>query len=249
MGRYADPAAETSGGGGYFDFSASHGEKAFQESLDRLQVDYVDLLQLHDVEYADWDQLAGETVPFLQELKASGRVRAIGVNGYSVELLDKLAGWPAFAGFDTVLSYGCFTLQNPGLRDAVPRLRAANPGVGVLNASPLALGLLTPQGPPNWHPASPEVKAACAAAAELCAARGTKDIAALGLDFCLAEESIAVTISGACSPEEVRQCTQRVGASLDAALIQEGIDTIGAVHGKQWGPQEGLTPVLDWDHL
>jgi aryl-alcohol dehydrogenase-like predicted oxidoreductase len=31
-------------------------------------------------------------------------------------------------------------------------------GVGVINASPLAMGLLTEQGPPAWHPASDEIK-------------------------------------------------------------------------------------------
>jgi L-galactose dehydrogenase len=44
------------------------------------------------------------------------------------------------------------------------------------------MGLLTPQGPPEWHPAPPELKAAAAAAAAHCSALGL-DLARLALQF------------------------------------------------------------------
>jgi len=44
------------------------------------------------------------------------------------------------------------------------------------------MGLLTPQGPPAWHPAPPELKQAAAAAADYCKAQGL-DIAKLALQF------------------------------------------------------------------
>jgi L-galactose dehydrogenase len=44
------------------------------------------------------------------------------------------------------------------------------------------MGLLTSAGPPEWHPAPPELKAACAAAAAYCASQG-QDIAKLALQF------------------------------------------------------------------
>jgi hypothetical protein len=54
--------------------------------------------------------------------------------------------------------------------------------VGIISASPLSMGLLTPQGPPEWHPAPPELKQAAAAAADYCKAQGM-DIAKLALQF------------------------------------------------------------------
>ena len=54
--------------------------------------------------------------------------------------------------------------------------------VGIISASPLSMGLLTPQGPPAWHPAPPELKEAAAAAASYCKAQGL-DIAQLALQF------------------------------------------------------------------
>lgn len=54
--------------------------------------------------------------------------------------------------------------------------------VGIISASPLSMGLLTPQGPPAWHPAPPELKQAAAAAADYCKAQGL-DIAKLALQF------------------------------------------------------------------
>ena len=44
------------------------------------------------------------------------------------------------------------------------------------------MGLLTPQGPPAWHPAPPELKQAAAAAADYCKGQGL-DIAKLALQF------------------------------------------------------------------
>lgn len=60
-------------------------------------------------------------------------------------------------------------------------------GVGIINASPLSMGLLSVRGPPDWHPARqfcPEVTAACKAAALYCDERGV-NISRLALHFSL----------------------------------------------------------------
>ena len=45
-------------------------------------------------------------------------------------------------------------------------------GVGVVNASPLSMGLLSPKGPQPWHPAAPRVKEKCKKAVDVCNQRG-----------------------------------------------------------------------------
>lgn len=44
-------------------------------------------------------------------------------------------------------------------------------GIGIINASPIAMGLLSNQGPPVWHPATKNIKDACAKAASFCRVR------------------------------------------------------------------------------
>lgn len=41
-------------------------------------------------------------------------------------------------------------------------------GVGVVNASPISMGLLSERGPPAWHPAHEDIKTACAEASKYC---------------------------------------------------------------------------------
>jgi len=64
VGRYGD--AE-------FDFSAARVVAGLDESLARLGVDHVDLIQCHDIEFGDLDQIVEETLPALQRAKEQGR--------------------------------------------------------------------------------------------------------------------------------------------------------------------------------
>lgn len=57
---------------------------------------------------------------------------------------------------DVILSYCHYSINDSALEDLLPYLKSK--GVGVISASPLAMGLLTESGPPEWHPASPELK-------------------------------------------------------------------------------------------
>lgn len=63
---------------------------------------------------------------------------------------------------DTVLSYCRYGFYNNDLMDIIPELRTR--GVGIINAAPLGLGLLSKIGPEDWHPASDSLKLACRAA-------------------------------------------------------------------------------------
>lgn len=121
------------------------------ESLARLQVPYVDLIQCHDVEFGDLDQIVNETLPALNDLKAKGLVRFVGITGLPLGVFKYILDRAPPGSVDVVLSYCHFSLNDDALGDLIPYLRAK--GVGVISASPLSMGLLTPQGPPSWHPA------------------------------------------------------------------------------------------------
>jgi aryl-alcohol dehydrogenase-like predicted oxidoreductase len=65
-----------------FDFSAERIARSIDESLRRLRTDYIDVYQLHDIEFAHRAQILGETLPAMQRLKEAGKIRWIGITGY-----------------------------------------------------------------------------------------------------------------------------------------------------------------------
>jgi L-galactose dehydrogenase len=87
-----------------------------------------------------------------------------------------------------------------------------------MNASPLCMGLLSDGGPQDWHPAPAAVRDAGRRAAELCRSRGAS-LAALGMQFCLAEGRIPTTISGAARAAEIEANVRAMEAPIDRELL------------------------------
>lgn len=181
VGRYGEST---------FDFSAARVTASVEESLARLNVDRLDLVQCHDIEFGDLDQVVNETLPALVKLREAGKVRAVGVTGYPLDIFPYVLDRVPPGTLDVVLSYCRYTLADDALAGMLPALKAA--GVGVINAAPLSMGLLTDAGPPPWHPASAAVKEASAAAAALCKERGSS-LAALALQYALNADPLSVT--------------------------------------------------------
>jgi len=200
-----------------FDFSAQNIEKSLDASLKRLGTDYVDILIAHDIEYAsDFDLVFTETAATLHRLKRHGKCRYIGMSAYPLGILKQAI---ERCNLDVVISYCHYTLQNDRLVTELLPI-AEQHGVGLLNASPLSMGLLTKQGPPAWHPAPPELKSACEQAAELCASHGT-DISTLGMQFCFAEPGITSTISGTAKVHELEANLGALESSADVELVAQ----------------------------
>jgi L-galactose dehydrogenase len=211
-----------------FDFSARRVERSVHESLQRLGTDHLDLVQCHDIEFGDLDQVAEETVPALRALQAAGLVGAVGVTGYPLPALAHVA---RRVPVDTVLSYSQHTLQDRRL--AAWRDRFAELGVTVIAAAPLAMGALTAAGPPAWHPAPAEVLRRCAAAAELCRARGT-DLARIALQFAVATGDFATTVVGAAGPLQVRRNVAWTNAPMDHGLLRDVEECLAPVRDVGW---------------
>lgn len=155
-------------GAGQFDFSYERTMKSIDESLQRLGLDYVDLYQLHDVEFADnIDEVINGAFRACLELKAMSKIKAIGINGYSLKVL--LEGLEKADGkMDTVLTYGRYTLFDDSLLEFMPKFNAMK--VGVIAASAHGCGMLINRGPPAWHWSSKELKEIVAEAAKVCVA-------------------------------------------------------------------------------
>src|SRR5262249_38911476 len=125
-----------------------------------------------------------------------------------------------------------FTLQNRRLMTELMPL-AEQHGVGVLNGSPLCLGLLTEQGPPPWHPGSEELKSIARQAAAHCRQRGAS-ISFLGMQFCLGEPRIASTITGTARRAELETNLKALASPIDANLLAEVEEILAPVLNESW---------------
>ena len=82
IGRYGDQD---------WDFSADATKRSIEASLGRLGTDHIDVIQCHDIEYGNMDQLRNEALPTLRKLKEEGVVRFVGITGYRLDIIEKVA--------------------------------------------------------------------------------------------------------------------------------------------------------------
>ena len=208
---------------GDYDYSAVRTERSLHESLDRLGVDYVDLIQCHDIEFADHNQIMEETLPALHRLKQKGLARFIGITGLPLRVFPSILDKVGPNAVDTILSFCHYELNDESLLGLLPYLNEK--GVGVINASPTGMGLLTPQGAPAWHPASKVIIDGCRKAVEYCQKRGI-DILKVAIQFACSQPDIATTLVSTARPSNIRDNIAYVEQPVDESLLAEVIDVL-----------------------
>jgi len=217
-----------------FDFRAERVIKSVDESLQRMGLEYVDLIQVHDMEFASsLDVILNETLPALQKVKESGKARFIGVTGYPLENFRTVLERSSVK-IDTVMTYCHYCLNDTSLNEYLPYLKEK--GVGILNASPNGMGLLTERGPPDWHPATDDIKSECKKAADFCQSRGV-DISRLAVNFTCSNPDIPTTLVSTAS-------TKNLAVNLKAAcepLSPLEQQTLGLVMDKYFKPLNNKT--------
>ncbi len=219
VGRYGDTE---------FDFSASRVLASVDESLTRLGVDYVDIIQAHDIEYSDLTQVIEETIPALRRVQEAGKAKFIGVTGYPLTVFQSVVN---HASVDTILSYNHYSLNDTTLLDLLPIVEKN--GVGVINASPLSQGLLTIRGAPAWHPAPANVQRTCMKAAIYCKQEGS-DLAKLAIQFSARNPQIATTLVGTADPGNLRRNLDWIEEPFDEALAAEVKQILSPIQGQTW---------------
>jgi L-galactose dehydrogenase len=199
-----------------FDFSARRVNDSIDESLKRLRTDYVDLFQAHDVEFGDVEQIIHETIPAMRRVQTQGKARFIGITGYGLKTLIKIA---EAIPLDSVLTYCRYDLLNDQMDEMLMPI-AKRLGIGVLNASPLHMGILTRGGPPDWHPAPQSVRDAGRRAAEYCNQHGV-DLTELALRYCFDHPLVASTLVGMSTRQHVSKNLQAITVPTDRALLEQ----------------------------
>jgi aryl-alcohol dehydrogenase-like predicted oxidoreductase len=198
----------------HFDFSARRVRESVDVSLHRLGTDHLDIILCHDIEFVPMQQIVDETIPELRKIQQQGKVRFIGVSGYPQKLFRFIGDQ---TDIDCVLSYNQYTLQNTRFLDeSVPYLKEK--GVGIMNAGPFSARLLTNAPLPEWLKEPPAVKDAARQAAALCEEHGV-DIAKLALQFSVANEDMATTVSGSANPDNIRKWAEWAAEPMDLELL------------------------------
>ena len=216
-------------GADQFDFSAARITASIDESLARLQTDYVDLLQAHDVEFGDARQIVEETVPAMRKLQQQGKARFIGITGYSLKNLMAIA---AQVKVDTILTYCRYNLMIDDMDSALIPF-ARQHGIGIINASPLHMGIITERGAPDWHPAPQSVRDAGQRVVALCRAHGL-DASEVALRFCLDHPAVATTLVGMSSRAHVERNLKCLDLRIDPALLEEIRAAVAPVANLTW---------------
>ena len=212
-----------------FDFSYDGIIAMCEASLRRLQTDYLDVYQLHDIEFGDKEQVVQEAIPALQKLKTGGKVRFIGVTGYPLPLLRQMVETQSL---DVILSYCHYNLMNTTLNDVlVPAVKAR--GVGLIHGSVTHMGLLTDQGPPPWHPAPAPVKEVATAAASYCRSQGVS-LAHLAIQFALQNPHVDVMLLGTRTVAELEKSLRLLQTEPDSGLLTAVQRIIEPVANATW---------------
>ncbi|KAI4480960.1 hypothetical protein M0802_014101 [Mischocyttarus mexicanus] len=149
-----------------FDFSREKTRDSIKNSLSNLKLDYVDIIQVHDIEFApSLDVIISQTLPELSKQVTDKKARYIGITGYLISVLKECINHSNI-DITCVLTYSRFTLIDNSLIQYIEFFK--NHNIGVINAALLAMGLLTSSGPPSWHPASKEIRSTCTNVVQYC---------------------------------------------------------------------------------
>ena len=225
VGRYGKDGVNT------WDYSAKRAQESVYESMERLHIDYIDLINVHDVEFADLNQVVNETLPALVELREKGIVGHVGITDLQLENLKWVIEHVPAGTVQSVLNFCHYCLCDDKIVDFLDFFEANN--VGIISASPLSMGLLSQRGVPDWHPAPKPLVEACKKAADHCTAKGYP-IEKLAMQFALSNDRIATTLFSSANPENVKKNLAYVEEPIDWQLVEEVREIIGDQQRVSW---------------
>lgn len=225
VGRYGEDGHNT------WDYSADRVTRSVHESMARLHIDYIDIVYVHDIEFADLRQVASETLPALHALKQQGLVGHVGCTDLQLENLQWIIEHTPAGTVEGVLNFCHYCLNDDKLTDYMDFFDAHD--VGFVNASPFSMGLLTQRGVPQWHPAPSALVESCRKAADYCKSQGYP-IEKLAIQYACSNDRICSTVFSTTSAERVRQNLGYLAEPIDWALVEKVRELVGDQFRVSW---------------
>lgn len=232
-----------------FDYTYAGIMKSHENSLQRLGLERIDILLLHDLgqfsQQAQHDEtlrqaLEGGGIRALMELRDSGAIRAIGAGVNEAPILELLMD---HGRWDVFLLANRYTLLDQAVLDGLLP-RCVREGVSIIDGAPLHSGLLvtgaaTPNPQYDYAPASPAILEKVRRIEAVCRRYDTPLVRA-ALTFPLGHESVAAIIPGFAQPSDLDQNLAHYRARVPDELWVE-LKREGLLHPDAPAPR---TPVL-----
>jgi D-threo-aldose 1-dehydrogenase len=205
-----------------WDFTADGVRRTLEAGLERLGLDRVDIVYLHDPDDHP-EQAFREGYPALERLRSEGVVGAIGAGMNQAEMLTRFV---RETDVDVVLCAGRYTLlDQSALTELLPA--AEERGVAVVVGGAFNSGLLADPKPGatyNYAAAPPELLDRALRLKSLAERHGTT-LRAAALAFCAAHPAVVSVLAGARSAAEVDDCAEQFRTPVPPAFWQELRDT------------------------
>lgn len=188
------------------DFSGEQVEKSLKQSLERLDLDCLQVVYIHDPEHTAFENIMskGGALDVLKKYKDEGVIGHIGISGGPISMLIR---YIQTGEFEAVVTHNRFNLLH---RAAEPLLNeASRRGMAVLNAAPFGSGILASLDSNRfaYRPASKEIMARMKKIRAICRKYGVSTKAA-AVQFSLNDPRITSTIVGPTSPEHIGDYSQ-----------------------------------------
>ncbi|MGZ8734498.1 MAG: aldo/keto reductase [Acidimicrobiia bacterium] len=208
-----------------FDYSAAATRRSFEESLERLGLDRVDVVLVHDPDDHETDARAG-ALPELILMRDEGLIGAVGTGMNQAEMPARFV---AEFDIDCVLLAGRYTLLEQRARGVLLDSCAAR-DVDVMIGGVFNSGLLADPHRAGvtyeYWPAAPQFVERAQQIEAVCRRYGVA-LAAAALQFPLAHSAVAAVLTGACSADEIREnaslASRPIPVELWSALAAEGL--------------------------
>lgn len=206
---------------GSTDFSGARVRASVGESLERLGLEHLQLVYLHDPEQISFDEAMapGGPVEALLQLQDEGVIDNVGVAGGPVDLMMR---YLELDQFQAIISHNRYTLVDSSAHRLVEE--AARRNVAFVNGAPYGGGMLVkgPAKQPNYcyQPASEQTLSRVSSMEQACQSYGVP-LAAAALQFSLRDPGIASTMVGMSAPDRIKQTLELADWPIPDALWQE----------------------------
>ena len=203
VGRYGKDGVNT------WDYSAKRAKESVYESMERLNIDHIDLINVHDIEFqaglpGGLQKVCDETLPALCELRDEGVVSHVGITDLQPENIRWVIEHVPAGTVEATLCFCHYSLNDELLNEYFDFFEQHN--VGIINASPLSMGLLSTRGVPDWHPAP----------------------------YAISSPRIATTLFSSANPANVEKNWQYALEPIDWELVKEVQNIIGDQMRVRW---------------